>query len=424
MRAGLASSASWALCVLAACKGPQHPRVPDVTPVTVAVTRPGGALRGVAGDGERTYAAIATGTITHVEARRGNQLAWHVELPGRGGPLATARATIAVGLEGLADAQPAAIAALDRATGVTRWTVPMHATEWATITSLAALGDDVIVGGAFGGNLRIGARVVTSAGGSDGFVARLAVDGSPAWLIRVGGHGADAVQGVATAPDRIAIAGTFSAGADLLGVPLAPYDERSPLADAFVAELDPAGARRWVTTFGGKANETVAGVAIDRSGRIAVAASAREVVHVGSAHLVAQGAADGLVAWFGADGDHGAAVLIGGFDFDGVHAIAAVGDRVVIGGFFSGTTRLGDRTLTAGGGGDAFVAALDASGTVAASWHVGGAGREEIASLAAIPGGFVAGIAHTADLTIDDDATLPAPADPLSGAALIVRPLR
>ena len=68
-------------------------------------------------------------------------------------------------------------------------------------------GDDLIVGGSFAGTLRIGERVIASAGGSDGFVARVH-EGQPVWLVRVGGAGADAVQGVAATKDRVAIAGT------------------------------------------------------------------------------------------------------------------------------------------------------------------------------------------------------------------------
>jgi hypothetical protein len=114
--------------------------------------------------------------------------------------------------------------------------------------------------------------------------------------------------------------------------------------------------------------------------------------------------------------------LLGGTDFDGLRAIAAAGERVVVAGFYSGSLRLGDRALTAGGGDDAFLAELDASGSVVAAWPVGGEGREEVTSLAALPGGFIAGIAHTAAASVGDDR-LPAPRDPPSGAAIVVRPV-
>jgi hypothetical protein len=310
-----------------------------------------------------------------------------------------------------------------------RWRLVIDSTEWAIVTGMAALGDDILVGGSFAGTLRIADKVVSSAGGSDGFLARISSTGQLVWLERFGGGGADAIQGVATAPnarDRIAIAGTFTAGADLLGEPLKAYDERLPYADAFVAELDANGARRWQQTLGGKGDEAVAGVAIDARGQIVVAGSGREVIYVGTQHLVTGGESDGFVAWYRPDGTPSYAMLIGGLDDDGVRAIVAVDDRVVVGGFFTGQMKLGDRTLVAdgktGSGYDAYLVALDGNGVASATWHAGGEGREDIVALTAITGGFVAGISHTASAKLDD-ATLPAPADPLSGAAIVVRGL-
>jgi hypothetical protein len=432
-----------------------------VAPVTLEIGRPGNTLTGVAGDGATVFAALTavppagaappqettttgpvttpvtgpvTTPVTTIEALRpaaGAAPIWHAELAGYGGPLAIVGTQLlaAVGgsnsVAGLAlRGEPGAvIAALDAATGAMGWKLAVDATDWAVIAQVAAAGDGAVIGGSFSGTLRIADKVVSSAGRADGFVARLTAAGGVAWLVRVGGPGADAVHGVAAAGDRIAIAGTFTAGADLLGEPLAPSDERSPRGDGFVAELDPAGARRWVQSFGGKADDAVAGVAIDAAGRFAVAATAQDTVHVGPIELVAGGAADGLVAWWGAGGSVLQAVRLGGADFDGLRAIARAGEHVVVAGFYSGSIQLGDRTLSAGGGDDAFVAELDATGAVAQSWSVGGDGREEVTALAAIPGGFVAGIAHTAAARIDD-AALPPPADPMSGAAIAVRPVR
>jgi hypothetical protein len=145
-------------------------------------------------------------------------------------------------------------------------------------------------------------------------------------------------------------------------------------------------------------------------------------VHLGASEYAARGTADGLVAWFSPTGAPGPALLLGGADFDGLRAICAVDERVVVGGFFSGTMQLGDRALTAGGGDDAFLAALD-DGKVVASWPVSGPGREEIVAVSPIAGGFVAGISHTAAATIGPDA-LASPADPLAGFGAIVRGVR
>jgi outer membrane protein assembly factor BamB len=449
-RGSLAAIASVTLFSLG-CPGPRTPRVSAAEPLTLAVGREGGSPRGVAADDARTYLAVTTllpakpdlGIIapipsTRIEARRGTELLWDRTLTGDGGPLVATGTLVVAALTGTGrvgdDEHPpqpapvhgepgAAIVALDAAHGRRVWRLALDASEWVVVSAMATAPDGVLVAGSYSGSLRVADRVVSSGGRSDGFVAKLTPSGGVAWLVRVGGPGPDAVQGVAARGAQIAIAGTFVAGADLLGQALPAFDEKSPFPDVFVASLDANGGRVWATTFGGKLADSVAGVAISASGSVAVAANARDVMHVGGADLVAQGPADGLVASWAKDGTATHAILLGGPEFDGLRAITAVGDRIVVAGFYSGSMQLGDRASTAGGGDDAFVAALDRSGAVVESWQISGAGREEVSALAAIAGGFVAGVAHTAALAVGE-ASLPAPADPLAGAAIVVRAVR
>ena len=372
------------------------------------------------------YAAIAAADLTTIEARRGADLAWHAEVPGAGGPLASAGAlvlaTSAVTGEAVRGEPGGLVIALDGATGAARWRVAFGTSAWVVIAAIAGAPDgSSVVGGSFSGTLRAGGKLVSSAGRADGFVARLTPAGGVAWLERMGGAGADAIEGVALRDDRVAIAGTFADSADLLGTPLPVLDERSPFGDGFVAELDARGARVWSQTFGGRLDDAIAGVAIDTAGRVVVAATARNSVHVGSEELAVHGASDGLVAWWSDTGVPGAAVLVGGEDQDGLRGIAAIGERVVVAGYYAGKLQLGTRALVAGGGDDAFVAALSADGHVVAAWPTGGEGREEVTAIATVPGGFVAGVSHTARAVIDG-VDLPAPADPMTGAALVVRP--
>lgn len=438
LHSSLALSA--ALC---ACRGAEHPRPGNAAAFALEVGKPGQTLRGVAGDGRRVVIARGDLASSEIEARSGAQLAWHVTLPASAGAIALAGERVAVAIAGrgaitgigaalqLHGEPSAAIVVLDAATGAIAWRVPFDATELARITSIAALADGgLVVGGAFSGTLRVGDAasrgpqprdVVASAGKSDGFVATLTADGHLGWIVRVGGAGADAVQGVATRGDRIALAGTFAPGAELRGEPLTAFEDRLPFSDDFVAELDLGGAKEWVQSFGGKADDAVAGVAIDEAQRVAVAATIRETIRLDGKDITARGDADGLVAWFSPTGEPGAVALLGGTGFDGLRAIAAVGDRVVVGGFFHGTLALGKIALDSNNSDDSFFAVIDAAGGAGNAWHAGGAGREEITALAAIPGGFLAGIAHSAELAVDGDK-LPAPADPASGAAVIARP--
>lgn len=330
---------------------------------------------------------------------------WSTPLPGTAGPIATGGGLVYAAASAKLRGDPGALVVLlDAATGASRGKLAIDATGWSVITAMAPIEGGVIVGGSFAGTLRAGDTVVASAGETDGFVARLTAAGEVAWLVRLGGPGADAVQGVAVRGQRIAIAGTFSPGADILGEPLQSVDEQLPFADAFAATFDASGKRTWTATFGGRLDDAVAGVAIDDSDRVVVAATARDVIHVGAQELTAK-ATDALVVWFARS--DAKALLIGDADADGATAITAAGDHVIVAGYTAQ---------------DAFIAEL-APGTSVARWPVTGPGREEVPALATVPGGFVAAIGHTGALTFDG-ATLPAPADPLLGGALAVRPLR
>jgi hypothetical protein len=375
---------------------------------------------------------------------------WSVTVAGQPGPVAHSGALVlaAIGGSGALDvgAAPiavrgepgAVIAALAAGDGAVRWTRGLGSTDWVTVASLAGLpGGDAVVGGQFAGTLRAGDHVVTSAGESDGFVARLAPTGAVRWLVRAGAASSDAVTGVAAlGDDRVAIAGTFSGIADLRGTALTPVDEESAYADGFVAVLDRAGMPAWAHRLGSRGPDAVAGVAVTASGAIAVAATVRgpslvadasgAVVAAGVSDWNGHGSADGLVAVWSRDGELRGSVLLGGGDFDGLRAIAARGDQILVAGWFAGAMNLGGAELAAAGGDDAFVAVLDDRARVATGIHATGDGREDITALAAAPSGWALGLAHTAGarLVASDGSALgealPAPADPLGGAAIVV----
>ena len=202
--------------------------------------------------------------------------------------------------------------------------------------------------------------------------------------------------------------------------PLPAFDERSPYGDAFVAELDAAGARQWVATFGGKANDAVAGVAIDAQGRVAVAANARDAVHVGATDSSPR--ARPMASSPGSRPTANKVRCTYRRPRVRRHERDRGARRARRTSAASSPARSSRRPLAGGGGGDdAYAAAIDHDGNVVASWQLGGEGREEVVGIAAIPGGFVAGVAHTAKAVLDGGPALPAPADPMTGAALIVR---
>ena len=400
---------------------------PSANAFTLDLSREQGSLRGVAGDDLHAYAAVTVGTHTLIEKhiRDQRQLVWRKRYEGSGGPIVRSSALVAAALSATAGAlelrgNPGAVLLALDADGNERWKLAFDASEWALITAIAPLADGFIIGGSFAGTLRATTKIVSSAGKSDGFVARVGAAGEVAWLVRVGGNHADGVTGVAAAGKRVAITGTFAASAELLGEPFAAFDERSLKADVFVAELDANGARTWSASFGGKLDDSVAGVAIDSAGRIAVAATVREQLRVNVADIRVDGPADGLVVYFTPEGIAGPVIQIGGSEADELRAIAAVGDHIVVAGSFAGAITAGRELLKSRGGDDAFLAILD--GKTTRFLALAGPGREEVSALAAVSGGFVAGVAHTAGGELAG-ASMSAPKDPMTGAALIVRPL-
>ncbi|MCB9563588.1 MAG: hypothetical protein H6708_24585 [Kofleriaceae bacterium] len=318
--------------------------------------------------------------------------------------------------------QPGAVLwGLGAGDGEPRFTVPIGATDWVVVRDLAGLpGGDVAVAGSFTGTLRLGDRVVSSAGSTDGFVARVGGDGTPRWLIRIGGADGDGVSGVAAAPDGVAVAGTFAGEAEIRGVALTSLDD-TILPDGFVASLDGDGGVRWARTFGSSEDDQVAGVAVTPGGVVAVAATIRGVgAAIGDRGVMVRGLADAVVVAWDAAGTRRLTRVIGGQDLDTASAIAAVGDELVVGVTYAGTVALDSTTLTADGGDGAAIVVLDGRGEIRRALDVAGPGRETVAALAGTPAGFAAVIRHTAGATLDG-ATLAAPADPYGGGAILVR---
>lgn len=419
---------------LLGCKGSKSPADTrfGVGSVTLELGRDGHGLRGVAGDAGGVYTALTTFEVSPhslVEARRDGKTAWTTPLDGTAGPVVRSGELLAVALGNtgtavgiaLRGSPGAVLVGLDASAGAIVWKLAIDSSEWSLITSLAAIDGGVLVGGSFSGTLRAADKLVSSAGKLDGFVARVDAKGHVVWLIRVGGANADAVTGVAAAGERIAITGTFATGAELQGEPLVATDDKSPTTDVFVAELDGKGMRMWSASFGGTRDDSSAGVAIDGRGRLAVAATIRDHVKVDVVDHLVNGPSDGLLVYFDAKGAPGAAIPLGGEALDGLTAITAAGDRIVVGGFYAGSLKIGTQTITANGD-DAFLAAFDGA-TVTGVWDVAGAGREEIAALSPVSNGFIAGIGHTAAAKVDGQP-LASPKDPASGAGVVVRGVR
>lgn len=126
---------------------------------------------------------------------------------------------------------------------------------------------DVIVVGSFSQFVDIGDVHLVSAGGADGFVARLDQKGKLRWARGIGGADHQGLVGVALdAASNLYVTGYTRAPFVFGNTELRTSGEQ----DALVASLYPDGSPRWGLTFGGPKYDTTEGLAVDPQGRVLV----------------------------------------------------------------------------------------------------------------------------------------------------------
>lgn len=266
---------------------------------------------------------------------------------------------------------------------------PLRASRHVHVNALAYREDgSLILAGLFAGTLRVGDHVLTSAGASDLFVARIAAAGQVSWALRAGGAGADSARGVAVSPSLLAVAGSFSGRADFAATPLvAPRrNRRFSGQSGFVAALDPdTGALRWARPLVGPATSAAAVAISDQV--IACAGYFEGPMKLGETTLDARGATDAFAVGFDHDGQALWFTRLGGDGHDHATAITAQGDRFVVAGTFHGRVTAGDHTLTSAGERDLFIGTV-AAGKVLTMQSHGGPAHDGIGGVVADPDGL------------------------------------
>ena len=179
-----------------------------------------------------------------------------------------------------------------------------------------------------------------------------------------------------------------------------------PRGDSFVAKLNRAGSRLVYSTFlGGRGREYGSGIALDRIGRAVVVGTTGSRRHfpttVGAFDRTYNGRHDAFVTKLNLAGSALAySTYLGGSSGDSGNAIArdGVGDTYVTGSTLSAdfpkTAGAFDRSYSEGGGIDAFVTKLSASGSALVySTYLGGSGVDQGSGIAVQTqgGAYVAG---------------------------------
>jgi hypothetical protein len=167
---------------------------------------------------------------------------------------------------------------------------------------VAADASGVVFAASVQGLIDLGGETLPSAGSTDIVVAKLAADGSHLWSKRYGDTSFQVLGDVAfDTLGNVLLAGAF-VGEINFGVDptTALKSATSETYDAFVAKLDPAGARLWSHQLTGTSNNYALGVAGDADGNVLVSGWFDGTIAVGAlAPQSTAGSFDIFVAKFG-----------------------------------------------------------------------------------------------------------------------------
>jgi hypothetical protein len=248
---------------------------------------------------------------------------------------------------------------------------------------------NVVVAGTFTGSTTIGSTALTSAGGTDAFVARISPAGSWLTAVRAGGSGNDVLNDLEVQPDGT----TFVTGSFLQTAVFGPHSlttfsgTGTSDTDAFVACLSPADNWQWAVSVGNWGPDTGQGVAADAVGHLTVTGTFRDTCVFGGMGIAARpqerglpGGQDIFVAQLdAATGTWRWATRAGGINNDNGYDVAVDNSGTIsLAGDFAATMDFGDSlalpTLTSRGAADIVVARLSAGGTWLWASSAGGTG--------------------------------------------------
>jgi len=211
-----------------------------------------------------------------------------------------------------------------------------------------------------------GSPIRPYSGQYDAFITKLDASGARQWNTFLGGLSDDEGRGIAMdASGNVYVTGVSAA---TWGSPFRLYSGKD---DGFVAKLDPDGNLQWNTFLGGFRDDFSFGLALATSGDAYL--SGWSEATWGSPVRPYAGYWDGYVAKLGPHGKLQWNTFLGGADGDWGYGLAVDASANIYVTGYSQTT-WGSPILKYSGGGDAFVAKLDASGDLLINAFLGGAG--------------------------------------------------
>ena len=183
--------------------------------------------------------------------------------------------------------------------GTTLWSAALARGE-VDATTVAMVGDEIVVAGAFTGTAEVGGASVTAAGASDLFVAAFDADGGLRWVRTVALDGREQNVLAASGDGQVVIAATAAR-------PGASGADEEAEADLVLLAFDEGGEERWRHVFGGEGTRVeAAGLEAIEGGGFIVAAKLLGSVDLGGEPRASagEGTTGVVLARFDADGGH------------------------------------------------------------------------------------------------------------------------
>jgi PKD repeat protein len=252
---------------------------------------------------------------------------------------------------------------------------------------------NVVVTGVMYGSVNFGTGVLTSPGRGDLFVVKYSPTGTPLWANRYGDAADQFGTGVGTDnAGNIYVTGYYFGTVDFGGGALTP----TAAYDIVLAKYAPNGTHVWSKRIGGAGYDQAQALDVDGAGNVTIAGRFSGATDFGGGSLTAAGGYDGFVARYTTAGSFVWAQRFGGASLDTVTAmgIDGSGNAFAIG-YFAGSGDFGSTNLTGAGGNDVFVVKVGAAGSVqwaknfgdaSDQWAYGGA--VDAAGNVVVTGGF------------------------------------
>jgi hypothetical protein len=189
--------------------------------------------------------------------------------------------------------------------------------------------------------------------------ALFGVPGQALWADQFGSSARDVGHGlVVDSADAVVTAGEFS-GTIMFGTTALTSAGGT---DIYVAKIQTSdGSVVWAKRFGGTSNDVGLDVAVDASNNVYVTGRFLGSVDFGGGALQSGTQDDAFALKLGGDGSFGWARKIGGSGFDAGQGVAARGSAVVVVGFYNGSMTVDTTTLTSAGSSDIFAVSMATS---------------------------------------------------------------